>query len=165
MSARPFVLAVLIGASAASAHAQVPPRNQVVGTWRLVSAQIDPEGRNQPAYGERADGLLTFTPDMRFVEVLVDGSLPRFASDVRGEGTDTENRAAMSRSLGLFGTYTIDENGEFSGNRIEGSTFPNWVGSVRTRNELTFTVWGDRMTESFRRPEGTRILVEWQRVR
>ncbi len=160
----PILLAVLIGAAGTASHAQSPARNQVLGTWRLISAQIDPEGRNLPAYGERPNGLLTFTPDMHFVIVLTDASTPKFASNVRGEGTDAENRAAMARSIGFFGTYTVDENGEFSGNRVEGSTFPNWIGSVRTRNELTFTVRGDRMTESFRRPEGTRIVVEWQRV-
>jgi hypothetical protein len=61
---------------------------------------------------------------------------------------------AMSRSIGLFGTYTVDEKGEISGNRVEGSTFLSWVGSVRTRDDLTLVVEGDRMTEQFRRPRG-----------
>uniref|UniRef100_UPI0039EF2DF0 lipocalin-like domain-containing protein n=1 Tax=Bordetella sputigena TaxID=1416810 RepID=UPI0039EF2DF0 len=139
--------------------------NQVLGTWRMVSAQLDPDGRNVPAYGEKPNGLLAFTSDMRFIEVLTDASLPRFASNARGEGTDAENRAAMASGIGFFGTYTVDENGEFSGNRVDGSTFPNWVGSVRTRNDLTLAVAGDRMTEDFRRPDGTRIRIEWQRVK
>ena len=44
---------------------------------------------------------------------------PRFASNARGGGTDTENRDAMARNIGFFGTYTVDENGAFSGNRVE----------------------------------------------
>lgn len=143
---------------------QAETKNQLVGAWRMVSATIDPGGRKIPAYGETPHGLLVFTSDMHFVEVLTDGSAPRFASDARGEGTDEENRRAMSRSIGFFGTYTVDDEGAFSGNRVDGATFPNWVGSTRTREQLTLTVVGDRMTEHFQRPEGTRVQIEWRRV-
>ncbi|KXF75278.1 hypothetical protein ATN84_18575 [Paramesorhizobium deserti] len=163
MSIRPAILALAFSVSS-SAFAQAAAENQVVGTWRMVSATIDPGGKNIAAYGEKPNGLLVFTPDMHFVEVLTDADVPRFASDARGEGTDDENRIAMSRSIGFFGTYTVDENGEFSGNRVEGATFPNWIGSVRTRDDLTLVVQGDRMTERFRRPEGTEIKIEWRRV-
>jgi hypothetical protein len=33
---------------------------------------------------------------------------------------DIELRAATAGSTGLFGTYTVDEFGQFSGNRVEG---------------------------------------------
>jgi hypothetical protein len=131
----------------------------------MISATIDPGGKNIAAYGENPKGLLVFTPDMHFVEVLTDADLPRFASDARGEGTDAENRMVMARSIGFFGSYTVDGKGEFSGNSVEGATFPNWVGSVRTRKDLSLIVDGDRMTERFRRPEGTEIRIEWRRVR
>jgi hypothetical protein len=163
MSIRSALAALAFVSSSAFAHAAA--ENQVVGTWRMVSATIDPGGKNTAAYGEKPNGLLVFTPDMHFVEVLTDADVPRFASDARGEGTDDENRTAMSRSIGFFGTYTVDEKGEFSGNRVEGATFPNWVGSTRTRDDLTLVVQGDRMTEQFRRPEGTEIRIEWQRVK
>ncbi|WP_017957214.1 lipocalin-like domain-containing protein [Rhizobium leguminosarum] len=163
MSIRPVILALAFSISS-SAFAQTA-ENQVAGTWRMMSATIDPGGKNIAAYGEKPNGLLVFTSDMHFVEVLTDAEIPRFASDVRGEGTDDENRMAMSRSIGFFGTYTVDEKGEFSGNRVEGATFPNWVGSVRTRDDLTLVVAGDRMTENFRRPDGTRIRIEFQRVK
>lgn len=163
MSIRSAILAFAFSISS-SAVAQTA-ENQVLGTWRMMSATIDPGGENISAYGKTPQGLLVFTPDMHFVEVLTDADIPRFASDARGEGTDEENRMTMSRSIGFFGTYTVDENGEFSGNRVEGATFPNWVGSVRTRDDLTLVVAGDRMTEQFRRPEGTEIRIEWQRVK
>lgn len=164
MSIRPAILALAFSISS-SALAQTATENQVVGTWRMMSATIDPGGKNIAAYGDNPNGLLVFTPDMHFVEVLTDADVPRFASNARGEGTDDENRMAMSRSIGFFGIYTVDEKGEFSGNRVEGSTFPNWVGSVRTGDDLIMVVDGDRMTEQFRRPEGTEIRIEWQRVK
>lgn len=164
MSVRPALLALALSIPSA-AFAQAGKPNEVLGTWRMMSATIDPGGQDIPAYGERPNGLLVFTPDMHFVEVLTDAAIPPFASAARGEGTDAENRLAMARSIGFFGTYTVDEKGVFSGNRVEGATFPNWVGSVRTREDLSLLVDGDRMIERFRRPEGTEIRIEWRRVK
>jgi Lipocalin-like domain len=160
-----FALTLVGVALGMTRPADAQPLNQVLGTWRMISAQIDPDGRNVPAYGPAPNGLLVFTADMHFVEVLTDPRIPRFASNSRGQGTAAENAAAMAGSIGFFGTYTVDEKGEFSGNRVEGSTFPNWGGDVRTNDELRLVVEGDRMTENFIRPEGTRIVIAWQRVR
>ncbi|WP_343058687.1 lipocalin-like domain-containing protein [Aurantimonas endophytica] len=146
-----------------SAEAQAP--NQLLGTWRMVSAEIEGEGGSIPAYGQRPNGMLVFTPDMHFVEVLTNGDLPPFASSVRGGGTAEENAAAMAGSIGFFGTYTVDDDGAFEGNSVTGSTFPNWIGSVRTTRELQLRVEGDRMFENFQRPDGTRISIVFERVR
>lgn len=161
---KPTVL-LLVGAFlVAASSARAEPPNKVLGTWRMVSAQIDPDGKNLPAYGPAPNSLLVFTADMHFVEVLTDSTVPKFASKARGHGTAEENQAAMAGSIGLFGTYTVDEHGDLSGDRVEGSTFPNWVGDVRTRKEIQTVVDGDRMVETFLRPEGTRIVIIWRRV-
>ena len=164
-----FVLlgAALSGLAVCSTQARSAERvpNKVAGTWTMVSARIDPDGRNQPAYGPKPSGMLVFTEDMHFVEVLTDSTVPKFASNVRGDGTDEENRKAMTGSIGFFGRYTVDGHGEFSGNRVEGSTFPNWIGDIRTRKELRLTMEGSRMTEAFQRPDGTRIAIVYERAR
>ncbi|CDO11440.1 hypothetical protein C1S82_22335 [Mycolicibacterium cosmeticum] len=165
MKARAAIIATSSTMMLLSCSTASPPPNQVVGTWRMVSATIERGETARPAYGERPSGLLTFTPEMRYVEVLTDSTIAPFRSEVRGEGTDAENRAAMAGSIGMFGTYTVDENGEFSTNRVEGATFPNWIGDVRTRDELRITVDGDRMTENFTRPDGTSIQIIFERVR
>ncbi|MBE7158653.1 MAG: lipocalin-like domain-containing protein, partial [Rhodospirillales bacterium] len=139
--------------------------NKVLGTWRMVSAQIDSDGKSQSAYGPAPNSLLVFTADGHFIEVLTDSTVPRFASNARGHGTAEENQAAMAGSIGFFGTYTVDVRGDLSGDRVEGSTFPNWVGDVRTRKELQIIVEDGRLTETFLRPEGTKIVIVWQRVR
>ncbi|KAF1042820.1 MAG: hypothetical protein GAK35_02507 [Herbaspirillum frisingense] len=155
-------LAVALSASA-PARADTP--NKMLGTWRMASAHIERNGALTPAYGLKPMGMLVFTADMHYVEVLTDSSISRFASDTRGMGTADENKAAMAGSIGFFGAYTVDERGDFNGNRVDASTFPNWVGNTRTRKELSLVVEGDRMTENFQRPEGTRIVIVWQRVR
>jgi hypothetical protein len=139
--------------------------NALVGTWRMVSATVDSQGSRSDAYGPEPHGWLVFTPELTFVEVLTDPRVPTFRSNVRGEGTDEENRAAMAGGIGFFGRYTVDQNGEFTGNTVKGSTFPNWVGAVRTRDDLRLKVDGDRMVEDFRRPDGTKVHIVFERVR
>lgn len=158
------ILFFLIGISCMNNPAEASPRNQVLGTWRMVSAWLGPQTAQVPAYGKRPNGLLSFTSDMRFIEVLTDADVPPFASSARGQGTDAENRIAMAKNIGFFGTYTVDEQGEFSGNQVEGSTFPNWVGAVRNRDALRLVVEGDKMTENFQRPDGVKIVIHWERV-
>lgn len=161
---RLLLCALLAGGLPWALPATAAPVNKVQGTWRMVSANIEREGQTLPAYGLAPNSLLVFTADMHFIEVMTDSTIPRFASNTRGQGTAEENHAAMAGSIGLFGTYTVDEQGNFSGNRVEGSTFPNWVGDVRTHQQLKLVVDGDQLTETFQRPEGTRIAIEWQRV-
>ncbi|UEM07539.1 lipocalin-like domain-containing protein (plasmid) [Skermanella rosea] len=152
-------LAVLFASAATAAE------NKILGSWRVVSAVANPETDNILPYGPKPQGMLVFAPDMHYIAVLHDPRIPRFGSDARGGGTAEENAAAMAGAIGFYGTYTVDENGEFSGNTVEGSTFPNWIGSARTTEQLRLTVDGDRMRETFTRPGGLRIVIEWERVR
>lgn len=159
------VLCVLVtGMIFMAACAEAQPPNKVLGTWRMLSAQLDPQGRNIPAYGPRPNSLLVFTEDLHVIEVMTDSTVPKFASKVRGNGTAEENRAAMAGGIGWFGTYTVDAQGDLSGDRVDGSTFPNWVGDVRTNKDIQLVVEGDRMRETFLRPEGTQVVITWQRV-
>nr|WP_273264866.1 hypothetical protein [Pseudomonas sp.] len=49
----------------------------------------------------------------------------------------------MALSIGFFGAYSVDEQGRFAGNRVE----------------------GERMYETFTRPDGGRLRAEFVRVR
>ncbi|TCP33650.1 lipocalin-like domain-containing protein [Sphingomonas sp. BK235] len=169
MIARPALLAAALAGVAGSAapypDARVaPPRNAVLGTWRMVAATLEQDGRVTHPYGPRPAGMLVFTADRHFVEVLTDPATPRFASDRRGGGSDAENRRAMAAGIGFFGTYAVDRDGRFAGNRVEGATFPNWVGAVRDARALRLEVAGDRMTETFTRPDGGRLRAVFRRV-
>ena len=42
----------------------------------------------------------------------------------------------MVGNLALFGTYTVDGEGNFTGNLVQGCTFPNWIGDQRTAEQL-----------------------------
>jgi len=105
-----------------------------------------------------------FTSDLHFVEFLYDPRIPRFTSNERGGGTDEENRGAMAGTLALYGRYTVDVGGSFGGNTVEDASFLNWIGDVRTTNELKMVVEGNRMIENFR-ALGAKVTIIWGRVR
>jgi len=71
-----FIAVGLIGSASVSAK----PLNKVLGTWRMISAQLDPTGKNLPAYGPAPSSLLVSTPDMHVIEVMTDSTVPKFAN-------------------------------------------------------------------------------------
>jgi hypothetical protein len=153
----------LLAITACVAFAAGP--NKVAGTWRLVSSVVDSEGSRTEIYGSTPNGQLIFSEGLRFVAVVHDPRIPRYASMDRSKGTAEENQAAVAGSLGVFGTYSVDANGDFAGFVIEGSTFPNFNGVRRSREGQSVTVDGDRMTETAHRAGGSKMINIWERVR
>ena len=138
-------------------------RNSVAGTWRMTDAYAEVDGDRVPLYGGRADGLLVFTEDLRFVEVLRDTGIAPFAAAERENGTAEENAAAVAGALGHYGTCTLDE-GAFAGTTIVGSTFPNWNDLARTTAELQMMVGGDTPCERLTDPGALAITIVHSRV-
>lgn len=155
---------VVAAAFAVPGQASAQALNQVAGTWRIITATVDVNGKTSLPYGPKPDGRLVFTSDLHFVEFIRDPRIPRFASNERGGGTDEENRAVMAGTLALYGRYTVDGEGKFSGNTVEGASFPNWIGDVRTTKELRMEVEGNRMIEHFQRPGGAKVRIVWERM-
>ena len=137
MRAVRFVITLIvyaIGASAVVAQPAKTLREQLVGTWNFVIAEITTaDGKKTLPFGDKPRGMLIFTADGRFSQVHVSGDLPRIASNNRLAGTDEDNRAIVHGSLALFGTYTVDESKKTLTFQIEGSTFPNQQGTAQTR--------------------------------
>ena len=161
------LLAALFGAAAfasvAPASAQLP--NQMVGTWIMVSAQGERDGVTRPLFGPPPAGVLFFTADMHFGDVITDPDTPRFAANDRAEGTAAENKTAVAGALALFGTYTVDGEGRFATEHVIASSFPNWDGLDRDTRRITEQVEGDTMTEHLQDPGGPRITIIWKRAR
>ena len=122
------------GSSAAHAQSAKTLREQLVGTWSFVIADITTaDGKKTFPFGERPKGMLIFTADGHFSQVHVSGDLPKIASNNRLAGTDADNKAIVHGSLALFGAYSVDEEKKTLTFRIEGSTFPNQAGTSQTR--------------------------------
>ena len=85
--------------------------NNILGTWQLISANLQIQNDTIPLFGKNPSGSLIFTEEMRFNVVLNDLDVPKFSSEDRSQGTCEELRAATKGALALYGTYKVDENG------------------------------------------------------
>jgi hypothetical protein len=139
-------------------------KNKVAGSWNLISAYMDNHGNRLDILGSHPSGMVIFTEDLHFIVVINNPDIPKFVSGDRLKGTPEEYKTAVANSLGVYGTYTIDENGDFLEQHVLGSTFQNMNGTSRGRNELTEKVDGNRMIENLKIADGISVNIVWQRV-
>ena len=133
--ARTIAALLALGIAGGSATAQQKSlREQIVGTWQFVIAEItSADGKKSFPFGETPKGLLIFTTDGHFSQIHVASDVPKFASGNRLNGTPEEYATIMRRSLSVFGTYTVDEGKKTVTFKIISSTFPNWEGEAQER--------------------------------
>ena len=139
-------------------------KNNVVGTWNLISGYLDDHGNRFDILGSHPNGMLIFTEDLRFIVVINNPDIPKFASGDRSNGTPEEYKTAVTNSLGVYGTYTLDENGDFLEEHILGSTFQNMNGATRGTDHISVKVDGNRMMESQKIADGVAVDLVWQRA-
>ena len=129
------LLALALSAGAAFAQGPNSLKDQIVGTWNFVVAEITaPDGKKSFPFGETPKGILIFTADGRFAQIHVAGDVPKIASNNRLTGTPEEYAAIMRRSLSVFGTYVVDEEKKTVTYNIVSASYPNWEGEAQTRN-------------------------------
>jgi Lipocalin-like domain len=137
---------------------------QVVGSWALTSLVLDQDGKKSEPYGPGAKGTVIFTNTGHTAVVITRAELPKFASNNRTTGTPEENKAAMAGSIAYFGTYDVNEAEKVVTTHVEGSTFPNWVGSDQKR---TIEMSGDEMKFLNKNPsmgQGV-VTATWKRLK
>lgn len=139
-------------------------KNKVAGTWNLISAYMNNHGNRIDILGPHPDGMVIFAEDLHFIVVLNNPDIPKFVSGDRLKGTPEEYKNAVVNSLGVYGTYTIDENGDFLEEHVLGSTFQNMNGTIRGRNEITEKVDSNTMIENLKIADGINLNVVWQRA-
>ena len=118
-------------------------KEQLVGSWILVSLTAGDGAKQTMPYGPNPKGTMMVDANGRFSITVVRSDLPRFTSDNRMTGTAEENMAIVQGCIAYFGTYSIDEATHVITVNVEGSTFPNFDGGTQTRI-LSFS--GDEVT-------------------
>lgn len=133
------VLALALTAAPAGAQ-QKSLRDQLVGSWNFVIAEVvAPDGKKSFPFGETPKGILIFTAGGQFAQIYVASDVPKIASNNRLTGTPEEYATIMRRSISLFGTYSVNEEGKTVIFHILSSTYPNFAGEAqeRTIDKLT----------------------------
>ena len=128
------ILAAALWTNAALAQPAKTMRDELVGTWNLVIAEITAaDGKKTFPFGPSPKGQIVLTADGHFSQVHVSSGLPKIAGNNRLNGTDADNRAIVQGTLSFFGTYSVDEEKKTVTFNIVASTYPNAEGTSQTR--------------------------------
>jgi hypothetical protein len=159
------LLGVALMTVSASAQAKPVKKQQLIGTWQLVSTEnTSPDGGKVDVYGQNPKGILIFDRSGHYSLTIVRSDLPKFAASASNQGTAEENKAVLAGMIASFGTYSVDEASATIMSHVDASSFPNLAGGEQkrvitslNRNELKYT---NPATAT-----GTKAEVVWERAR
>jgi hypothetical protein len=160
------VTTVALSGAALSAGAAVAQqrslKDQLVGTWTVVSQELTPlNGTKRQIANPK--GILMFDAGGRYAYFLVRGDRPKYRSP--GAPT-TEEIAATVRDYtgGNFGTWSVNEADKTLTRRYDGAVNPNNDG---TETKATVSLSGDELRLSTMSPggSGTRADTVYRRAR
>jgi len=129
-----------IGANSVTAQ-QRPLKEQLIGTWIMVSAvATTKEGtKSSDRWSANPKGQIIFGADGRYSFMISRPDIPKFAANNPNQGSAEENSAAVRGTIANFGTWSVDESTKTITTNVEASTFPNLNGNSQKRviNSLT----------------------------
>lgn len=142
--------------------------NQFVGTWKMVSVEERrPNGEVvEPRYGARPSGYIMYDMTGHVAVQIMKPGRSRFASNDAAQATQAEAKSAFEGYGAYFGTYEVNEAEGYVIHHVEGSVFPNYVGTDQKR---FFELSGDQLV--LKPPprqvggEQHTTRVNWQRVK
>jgi hypothetical protein len=139
------ILAATAATMVLSGPAHAEPASDLRGSWVLVSSVTEKDGTRTEQFGSGATGMMSLDAGGHFMLTIIGPDLPQFASNNRAAGTPEENKAVMSKSIAMIGTYAHDPSDKTLTFKVESSTFPNWNGTqqkrvivVATKEELKY---------------------------
>src|SRR5215471_15097574 len=141
-------------------------KEQLVGTWTLVSADIvRHDGSKVELFGPNPRGTLIYTSDGHFALMQMRADLPKLASNRRDRGTPEEYQAVVQGSVAFFGTYAVNEAEKTITLQIEGSTLANLIGGGERKSLVTSLTADELKVVNPRTQYGASLEVEWKRAR
>ena len=139
---------LLMAPLAAEVQPAAPLREQLLGTWQLVSHP----------YFTDAVGRLLYAADGQMCATLMRPDRQKFSTATPFGGSSAEERAAAAAGyFNYCGSYRVNEEKGIVTERVELSLFPNWVGT----EQVTFiSVSGNQLTQ-----RGGAHATVWERLR
>ena len=107
-----------------SAVSQKSLKEQIVGTWMLVSAETrNKDGSTEHTFGANPNGMAIFEANGRYTQIYLAASLPKFTSGNRLTGSPDENKAVVQGSNAHYGTWSVDEGAHTFVQHIDASIY------------------------------------------
>ncbi len=127
----------------------------------MLSIEIAlPSGEILHPYGEHPSGMLTYQPGGFMSAQLSVANPARFASEDLTKASTDEAAAAWHNSISYWGTFSLRPDRQIIVHHVEGSAFPNWIGTDQARN-FRFNNSGHLVLEA--ESAGTVYTLTWQR--
>lgn len=117
-------------------------KQQLVGTWMVVSQYVDQEGKKVEPFGPKPKGSFMFDRSGHMSIIIVRSDLPKIASNNRMKATPEEQKAIAEGMIAYFGTYTVNEKEGSLTVKVAGSSYANWNDEAQKR---MVTIKGDEM--------------------
>jgi hypothetical protein len=128
----------------------------------VSNVNVRPDGSKVDLFGPHPSAMVMFDGNGHFVIDQGNPDLPKFKSNNRAQGTPEENKAVVQGSLSYHGSYAVaDKVLTF---KVEGSSFPNLVGTDQKRTITSFTGEGLGWTNAGATVGGSADTV-WKRVK
>jgi Lipocalin-like domain len=133
---------------------------KLLGTWRLISWEERKGSDVSYPLGSDAVGQISYDAVGRISAQLMRPNQPSFGSEDWREAQAGEKAAAWSNYFGYFGTYTVDEHVGTVVHHIEGSWFPNLMGTDQIRH---FRFEGERIVLDADTEWG-QVRIVWEKI-
>jgi hypothetical protein len=148
----------------AAAAQQKSLREQIVGTWTLVSWVLTrPDGTKNYRFGNNPKGINMFGSDGRYSLIIVQPDLPKLASNDATKATAEEAQAIVRGSIAYFGTYDVDEASKTLTLQLDGTTLANQLGLPQKRKIDAISADEMRYSNAIAVGGGS-IEVAWKRA-
>ena len=106
-----------------------------LGSWDLISFEhVLPSGAASTPFGNLPVGLLVYQADGRMSAQVSTGTPTRLASDDSLEASVEEAADAWRTYFGYWGSFKVCPEEGVVVHRVEGSSFPNWIGTEQRRH-------------------------------
>ena len=121
------------------------------GTWRLIAYEsLAPDGSVTLPFGENPVGLLVYTPQGAMSGQVMRRDRALLPPSYRKSGSTRQILSAFESYIAYFGTFAVDEKAQQVIHFVEGSLYPNWIGTQQrrgfgfTENRLQLTAVSER---------------------
>jgi hypothetical protein len=154
-------LAVLPGSAVAQ---QGTLKQQLVGTWTLVSCENQVNGIRQPNC-VNPSGSLSLDASGRYTLAHLARGRPKATTtgaQNRADVTPDYYKAIAQGVVAQFGTWSVSEADKTLTRKVEGALFPNGEG---TEGKTTVSLAGDELKLTATNPAGVRTDTVYRRAR
>jgi Lipocalin-like domain len=141
LALRTIVLSLGMVLSASGVSAQTA--KDLVGAWTTVSVTVEQGDKKIEPMGPNPKGTQIYDASGRFAYIQLRGDLPKVASNNLQTATPEESEKIARGSIAYFGSWTANDADKTVTVKIEGATFPNYVGTEQKRQ---YAISGDQLT-------------------